>query len=98
MANKLAMRVSPYYRVGHSSSERDWLEPVVGGEIMNLKLLLAITVALWLLVVIAIGYWRLDYAWHWGDFLIFFFHSLPLLVLSLGVIIIVEALLFRAKN
>ena len=71
---------------------------LVKGKRVTLRILLPITIGLWLLAVIAVGYWRLFYAWHLGNGAIFFFHSLPLLVLSLLLIVILETLFFRSKG
>lgn len=65
---------------------------------MTLRTLLLITVGFWLLMVIALGYWRMYHAWHWGNDLTFFFHSLPLLVLGLVLIVILETLFFRSRE
>ena len=65
---------------------------------MTLRTLLLITIGLWLIVVVALGYWRMFYAWHLGNAAIFFLHSLPLLVLGLLLILIVEALFSRSKG
>ena len=65
---------------------------------MTLRTLLLITIALWLLVVIFLGYWKMFFAWHWGNAAIFFLHSLPLAVLALLVIVTLEVLFFRARR
>jgi len=52
------------------------------GESLKLRNLL-IAVALWLLLVAAIGYWRMFYAWHWGAVWVFFFEYVPILALIL---------------
>ena len=65
---------------------------------MTLRTLLLITVVLWLIFVIVFGYWRMFYAWHWGNAAIFFLHSLPLAVLALLVIVILEVLFFRPRG
>ena len=65
---------------------------------MTLRTLLLITVGLWLLIVLVVGYWQMVYAWRFGNGLMFFFHWLPLFALSLFVIVIVEVLLFRFKR
>jgi hypothetical protein len=65
---------------------------------MTPRTLLVVTIGLWLMVVIVLGYWRMFYAWQWGNAAIFFFHTLPLLTLGLVLIVILEALFFRAKS
>jgi hypothetical protein len=64
---------------------------------MALRNVILITTGLWLLVVIAIGFWRLIYKWHLGNAVIFFFHTLPLLVLGLFLIILLEIFIFRFR-
>jgi len=64
---------------------------------MSLRTLL-ITIGFWLMVVVALGYWRMYYAWHLGNAVIFFLHSLPLLVLGLALILILETLFSRSKS
>jgi len=65
---------------------------------MTLRTLLLITIGLWLLLVVAFGYWRMVYAWHWGNDMLFFFHALPLFGLGLIVIVILEILLLRSRD
>jgi hypothetical protein len=65
---------------------------------MTLRTLLLITIGLWLLLVTSLGYWRMFYAWHWGNGVTFFFHSLPLAALGLIVIVILEIIFFRPKH
>ncbi len=57
-----------------------------------------ITTGLWLLLVAALGYWQMFFAWHWGNAAIFFFHSLPLAVLGLIVIVSLEIIFFRPRH
>jgi hypothetical protein len=64
---------------------------------VTLQRLLPITLAVWLLSVVALGSWRMFYAWHVGSVMTFFLRSLPLSILSLIVIVIIEILLFRRK-
>ena len=45
------------------------------------------TVGMWLVVAVALGYWRMFYAWRWGAAIVFFFQYMPLLVLILAVIL-----------
>jgi len=65
---------------------------------MTLRTLLMITVALWLLLVMFLGYWRMFFAWHWGNAAIFFLHWLPVAVLALLVIVTLEVLFFRPRD
>jgi len=71
---------------------------LVMGKRITLRTLLPITIGSWLLVVIALGYWRMFYAWRLGNAAIFFLHSLPLLVLGLLLIVILETLFFRSNG
>ncbi len=64
---------------------------------MSLRALVLITTGLWLLLVAALGYWQMFFAWHWGSSMIFFFHSLPLAVLGLIVIVTLEIIFFRPR-
>jgi hypothetical protein len=65
---------------------------------MTLQNVILTTAGLWLLFVIGIGFWRLIYKWHWGNGVIFFSHSLPLLVLTLMLIILLEIIVFRFRD
>jgi len=65
---------------------------------MTLRTLLLITIALWLLLVSFLGYWRMFFAWHLGNSWTFLFHSLPLAVLALLVIVTLEVLFFRPRR
>jgi len=65
---------------------------------MTLRTLLVITIALWLLLVGFLGYWRMFFAWHWGNSWTFLFHSLPLATLCLIVIVTLEVLFFRPRR
>ena len=53
------------------------------------------TVGMWLVVAVALGYWRMFYAWRWGAAFIFFLQYMPVLVLSLAVILLSEFLYLR---
>ena len=53
------------------------------------------TVGMWLVVAVALGYWRMFYAWRWGAAIVFFFQYMPLLVLILAVILLSEFLYLR---
>jgi hypothetical protein len=64
---------------------------------MTLQNMILMTGGVWLLIVIGIGFWRLIYKWHWGNGVIFFSHSLPLLVLGLIVIMVLEIIVFRFR-
>lgn len=65
---------------------------------MTLRSLLLITIALWLLFVDSVGYWRMFFAWHLGNGVIFFFHALPLAALILIVIVTLEVLFLRPRR
>jgi hypothetical protein len=60
--------------------------------------LLLITIAVWLLLVLALGYWRMVYAWKWGSFAVFFTQYVPLLGLSLIILLVVEMLYVRWRG
>jgi hypothetical protein len=53
------------------------------------------TVGMWLIVAVALGYWRMFYAWRWGGAFIFFFQYIPVLVLILVIILLSEFLYLR---
>jgi len=55
------------------------------------------TVGMWLVVAVALGYWRMFYAWRWGAAIVFFFQYMPLLVLILAVILLSE-FLYLSRN
>ena len=48
------------------------------------------TIGFWVAVVVALGYWRMFYAWHWGVSFVFFFRYLPILVLILVAVLVSE--------
>jgi hypothetical protein len=56
------------------------------------------TVLLWLAVVVAVGYWRLFYAWRFGNGLTFFTQFFPRLVLILIAVLVLEYYYFRRKE
>jgi len=53
------------------------------------------TLAVWVLLVLAIGYWRMFYAWRLGNTIQFFFHYMPILIAVLLVLLLVEGLFLR---
>jgi len=53
------------------------------------------TLAAWALLVVAIGYWRMFYAWRLGSAFQFFFHYMPILIAVLIVVLSLEGLLLR---
>jgi ABC-type amino acid transport system permease subunit len=55
------------------------------------------TIGLWIAVVVALGYWRMFYAWRWGAAYVFFFRYLPVLVLILVLVLVLEAFYFGRK-
>lgn len=65
---------------------------------MKLQTRLLITAALWLLLVVALGYWRMFHAWQWGSFVVFFTEYLPLLGLLLVILLVLESLYFRRRG
>jgi len=65
---------------------------------MKLQRLLLITAGIWFVAVIALGYWQLFYAWHVGSGLIFFFHTLPLSLLTLILLAALEAFYWRWRH
>jgi hypothetical protein len=56
------------------------------------------TVLLWIVVVVAVAYWRLFYAWRFGSGLIFFGRLFPGLVLILIAALVLEYFYFRDKD
>ena len=54
-------------------------------------------IGLWVAVAVALGYWRMFYAWRFGAFYFFFFHYLPILLLILLIVLISEFLYFDRK-
>jgi hypothetical protein len=73
---------------------------LVGEEQMHVerKPPIMATVLLWLAVVVAMGYWRLFYAWRFGNGLIFFTQFFPRLVLALIAVLVLEYFYFRHKE
>ena len=59
---------------------------------------LLVTVVVWLLLVAALGYWRMFYAWRWGSFGVFFLEYMPALVLLLVVLVVFQSLYFRRQG
>ena len=59
--------------------------------------LFLVTIGLWVAVVIALGYWRMFYAWRLGAFYSFFVHYMPLLLLFLFIVVISESWYFDRK-
>jgi hypothetical protein len=55
------------------------------------------TIGLWVAVAVALGYWRMFYAWRWGAGFAFIVRYLPILVLILAVVLVVELLYFDRK-
>jgi hypothetical protein len=55
------------------------------------------TVLVWLVVVVALGYWRMFYAWRWGNLLIFATQLFPRLVLILVAVLAAEYFYFRDR-
>jgi hypothetical protein len=53
------------------------------------------TVGLWVVVVLAVGYWRMFYAWRLGAAFLFFFQYIPVLSLILAVVLSSELLYFH---
>jgi hypothetical protein len=65
-----------------------------GDFCMRDRVVLATLVA-WVLLVVAIGYWRMFYAWRLGSTFQFFFHYMPILIAALVVVLLVEGLFLR---
>jgi len=61
---------------------------------MKLQTLLLITATLWLVAVASLGYYRMVYAWHLGNAMMFFVY-LPVFILALAVIMALEVAVFR---
>jgi hypothetical protein len=53
------------------------------------------TLAAWAVLVVAIGYWRMFYAWRLGSTFQFFFLYMPILIAVLVVVLSVEGLFLR---
>jgi hypothetical protein len=65
---------------------------------MNSRILVFLTtIGLWFAVTVALGYWRMFYAWRLGAFFVFFMRYLPILALILAVALISEFLYFNRK-
>jgi len=56
-----------------------------------------VTIGLWVVVTIGLGYWRAYYAWHWGSFYIFLFRDVPILAVALALSLFFEHWLFCYK-
>ena len=65
---------------------------------MKLRNYLLTTLGLWILIVVAFGYWRMFYAWRWGSVWVFMFQYVPALTLSLAIVVLLELLYFRRKT
>jgi hypothetical protein len=61
---------------------------------MRDRIMLA-TLAAWALLVVALCYWRMFYAWRLGSTFQFFFHYMPILIAVLVVVLSVEGLFLR---
>lgn len=56
------------------------------------------TTALWIVLVVVIGYWRMFYTWQLGSVAAFLFHYIPILILILIVLLSLEAGYFRWRR
>jgi len=56
-----------------------------------------LTVVVWLAIVLALGFWRLFYAWRFGSLLQFLGQAFPRLVVILIVILVFESFYFRGN-
>ena len=56
-----------------------------------------ITAILWLLLVFALGYWRMIYAWRFGSIRVFFTQYVPLLGLLLLILLVLESWYFHRQ-
>lgn len=59
--------------------------------------LFLVTISLWVAVVVALGYWRMFYAWRLGAFYSFFVHYMPILGLVLLIVVISEFFYFDRR-
>ena len=73
---------------------------VVGEEHMSVKSKppITATVLVWLAVVVVVGFWRVFYAWHLGNGLIFFTQFFPRLLLILIAVLALEYFYFRNRE
>jgi hypothetical protein len=56
-----------------------------------------LTIIVWLAIVLALGFWRLSYAWHVGNLLQFLSQTWPRMILILIVVLVCEYYYFRDK-
>jgi len=59
---------------------------------------LATTLAAWAVLVVAIGYWRIFYAWRVGSTFRFVLHDMPILFAVLVVVLSTVGLLLRRSR
>jgi hypothetical protein len=57
-----------------------------------------VTVSLWLLLVVALGYWRMFYAWRLGSVIVFLSIYLPILALLLLIALLLQNLYFARRG
>jgi hypothetical protein len=65
---------------------------------MKSRTLILATIALWVTLVFAVGYWKLSYAWRWGAAMVFFVVYVPILSVLLAVVLSLEIFLGRRKS
>jgi hypothetical protein len=59
--------------------------------------ILLVTVCAWIVVIVALGYWQVRYAWHPGAFALFLFRDIPVAVSGLVIVVVFEFLLLRKR-
>jgi len=63
----------------------------------NLRWVLPATLLAWILVIVALGYRRVGYAWCPGALVLFLFRDIPLTLCGVIVVLVFEFLVFRKK-
>jgi hypothetical protein len=60
-------------------------------------LAILLTLIVWLAIILALGFWRLVYAWHVGNFLEYISQDWPRMILILIVVLVCEYFYFRDR-
>jgi hypothetical protein len=57
---------------------------------MKSRTLILATIAVWIIVVVAAGVWKLNYAWRWGGGVVYFLLYVPVLIVLLVIVLSIE--------
>ncbi|GEM_PF-6185638 len=64
---------------------------------MKVRTLIVVTLGVGVAIIVALGFWRVTYAWRPGALALLLFRDIPLTVCSVIVVLVLELLIFRKE-